>query len=185
MLILRSADVPEPTWDHGAAEHGHRREWTCSTSRGRDLYEPLDLGIGTMSPVRRRARCSAGGTIGPQIHLRVATKYPVLTRRHLQARGITAEIIQALRKHRAWADHGPGTPNRRPGRDRRKPCAKTALVEVENPVRSEQPAGGQPGELETAARSDLHPGRPPSARCSTLGGVPVWVVDGCFSVWRQ
>ncbi len=91
VLILRSADVPTYV-SHGAADLGIAGSDVLD-EQGCDLYEPLDLGIG------RCRLCVAEPADAPvdessQIHLRVATKYPALTRRHLQARGITAEIIK-------------------------------------------------------------------------------------------
>lgn len=91
VLILRSADVPTYV-EYGAADCG---------IAGRDvldeqphaLYEPLDLGIG-------RCRMAIAEPVAAPVdarshmHLRVATKYPNITRRHLQAEGITAEIIK-------------------------------------------------------------------------------------------
>jgi ATP phosphoribosyltransferase len=59
---------------------------------GRDLYEPLDLGIGKCRMIvaeRRDARAD-----DTQIHLRIATKYPRLTTAYLQRRGIHAEVIE-------------------------------------------------------------------------------------------
>jgi ATP phosphoribosyltransferase len=91
VLIVRSSDVPTYV-DYGAADVG-----ICGRDvldeQGRDLYEPLDLGIGACrmmiaEPERRRVDERS------QSHLRVATKYPVITRRYLQSRGITAEIIE-------------------------------------------------------------------------------------------
>jgi ATP phosphoribosyltransferase len=59
----------------------------------RDLYEPLDLGIGrcrmvVAEPADRPVDEAA------HVHLRYATKFPEITRRHLQARGTVAEIIK-------------------------------------------------------------------------------------------
>lgn len=89
--VLRSSDVPTYV-DHGAADVG-----VCGSDvldeTGPDLYEPLDLGIGRCrlivaersdQPVDERASA----------HLRIATKYPNLTRRHLERHGIHAEVIK-------------------------------------------------------------------------------------------
>ena len=91
MLIVRDTDVPAYV-EHGAADMGIAGRDVLE-EQDRDLYEPLDLGIGRCRmvvaepedrPVDERA----------QIHLRYATKFPEITRRHLQARGIVAEIIK-------------------------------------------------------------------------------------------
>ncbi len=58
-----------------------------------EIYAPVDLGIG-------RCRLSVAQPVGldPDLtrlsHVRVATKYPGLTRRHFAARGIQAEVIK-------------------------------------------------------------------------------------------
>jgi ATP phosphoribosyltransferase len=72
---------------------------------GRDLFEPLDLGIGRCRMiVAERATPAAPPDPGrgrwdelgerAQAHLRVATKYPRTTRAYLQRKGITAEVIK-------------------------------------------------------------------------------------------
>jgi ATP phosphoribosyltransferase len=91
LLLLRSSDVPTFV-EYGAADLGVAGRDVLD-EQGRDLYEPLDLGIGacrmvmaelTARPVDERS----------QMHLRVATKYPNIARRYLQSRGITAEVIK-------------------------------------------------------------------------------------------
>ena len=91
VLIVRDADVPAYV-EHGAADLGIAGRDVLE-EQGRDLYEPLDLRIGRCRlvvaepedrPVDEMAR----------VHLRYATKFPELTRRHLQARGVVAEIIK-------------------------------------------------------------------------------------------
>ncbi|MEO1250084.1 MAG: ATP phosphoribosyltransferase [Pseudomonadota bacterium] len=59
-----------------------------------EIYAPLDLGIG-------RCRLSVAVPVeGPQedpaswSHIRVATKYPALTKAHFAARGVQAEIVK-------------------------------------------------------------------------------------------
>lgn len=91
VLILRSSDVPTYV-DYGAADIGIAGRDVLD-EQGRDLYEPLDLGIGRCrlaiaervdQPVDERS----------QMHLRVVTKYPNLTSRHFRDKGVTAEIIK-------------------------------------------------------------------------------------------
>jgi ATP phosphoribosyltransferase len=91
VLIVRDIDVPAYV-EHGAADLGLAGRDVLE-EQDRDLYEPLDLGIGRCRmvvaepedrPVDERA----------QVHLRYATKFPEITRRHLQARGTVAEIIK-------------------------------------------------------------------------------------------
>jgi ATP phosphoribosyltransferase len=91
VLIVRDTDVPAYV-EHGAADLGIAGRDVLE-EQGRDLYEPLDLGIG-------RCRLVVAEPLdGPvdeaaHLHLRYATKFPEITRRHLQARGTVAEIIK-------------------------------------------------------------------------------------------
>jgi len=90
VLLVKPADVPTYV-EHGAADLGVAGKDVLD-EEGRDLYEPIDLGIGvcrlavaepTDRPVDDRGL----------VHLRIATKYPACTRRWLAAQGIFAEII--------------------------------------------------------------------------------------------
>lgn len=60
-----------------------------------DIYAPLDLGIGKCR-LSVAAPVSAEGEYTPQrwSHLRIATKYPEVTRRHFAAYGVQAECIK-------------------------------------------------------------------------------------------
>ncbi len=91
LLVLRSGDVPTYV-EYGAADVGIAG-LDVLEEHGSDLYQPLDLGIGACRlvvaepadrPIDERS----------QSHVRIATKYPDITRRWLQRRGITAEIIE-------------------------------------------------------------------------------------------
>jgi ATP phosphoribosyltransferase len=91
VLVLRSADVPTYV-EYGAADLGIAG-LDVLEERGSDLYQPLDLGIGACrmviaEPAEQRVDERS------QTHIRIATKYPAITRRWLQRRGITAEIIE-------------------------------------------------------------------------------------------
>jgi ATP phosphoribosyltransferase len=60
-----------------------------------DLYAPLDLGIGACRlSVAEPADLSATDDPARWSHVRVATKYPNVTRRHFAARGVTAECVK-------------------------------------------------------------------------------------------
>ena len=85
VYVVRDSDVPTYV-EHGAADLGIAGRDTLE-EQGRDLYMPLDLGIGRCRlsvaepedrPVDDRAR----------LHLRVGTKFPNLARRHLEASGV-------------------------------------------------------------------------------------------------
>ncbi len=91
VLVLRGADVPTYV-EYGAADVGVAGRDVLD-EQGRDLYEPLDLGIGacrmvvaepSARPVDERS----------QMHVRIATKFPNITRRYLQSRGLHAEVIK-------------------------------------------------------------------------------------------
>lgn len=91
VLIVRDTDVPAYV-EGGAADLGIAGRDVLD-EQGRDLYEPIDLGIGrcrmvVAEPEGRKVDESA------QMHLRYATKFPEITRRHLQSRGVVAEIIK-------------------------------------------------------------------------------------------
>jgi ATP phosphoribosyltransferase len=91
LLIVRPADVPTYV-EHGAADLGIVGKDVLMEHGGSALYEPLDLGI---------ARCRlsvAAKKDGPRpdgVHrLRIATKYPAITRRHFAGKGEQVEIIK-------------------------------------------------------------------------------------------
>jgi ATP phosphoribosyltransferase len=91
ILIVRDTDVPAYV-EHGAADIGIAGRDVLD-EQDRDLYEPLDLGIGRCRMVVAEPE---GHPVdeSAQVHLRYATKFPEITRRHLQARGTVAEIIK-------------------------------------------------------------------------------------------
>lgn len=89
-LLVKPSDVPTYV-EHGVADIGIAGSDTLH-EQARDLYEPVDLGIGACrlavaEPCDRPARLRRG------MRLRVATKYPNLTRRHYRSKGINPEII--------------------------------------------------------------------------------------------
>ena len=60
-----------------------------------ELYAPLDLGIGACRlAVAEPSALGGSDDPGRWSHIRVATKYPAVTRRHFAARGVQAECIQ-------------------------------------------------------------------------------------------
>jgi ATP phosphoribosyltransferase len=91
VLVLRSSDVPTYV-AHGAADVGVAGSDVLDED-GKDLYEPLDLGIGRCRMIVAE-RADARVDEGAQAHIRIATKYPRTTRAHLVRRGITAEVIR-------------------------------------------------------------------------------------------
>ncbi len=78
---------------HGAAQMGIVGSDVIEEFDYSDLYAPVDLDIGkchlsVAEPKEGRA------TIGAASHIRVATKYPNITRRHFEAQGIQAECVK-------------------------------------------------------------------------------------------
>jgi ATP phosphoribosyltransferase len=91
LLIVRPADVPTYV-EYGAADFGIVGKDVLMEHGGDSLYEPLDLGFAQCRlVVAAPARAPAGG---PLRRLRVATKYPEITRRHFAEKGQQVEIIK-------------------------------------------------------------------------------------------
>jgi ATP phosphoribosyltransferase len=95
VLVVRDADVPTYVVE-GAADLGIAGRDVLE-ERGSDLYEPLDLKIGACrlavaEPIDPPAR--AVDDEGRGAHLRYCTKFPNLTRRHLEAAGTVADVIK-------------------------------------------------------------------------------------------
>ncbi len=91
VLVVKPTDVPTYV-EYGAADVGVAGRDVLDED-GRDLYEPLDLEIGpcrlaVAEPIARPVDERA------HMHLRIATKYPACTKRWLQAKGLTAEVIK-------------------------------------------------------------------------------------------
>ena len=89
-LVLRGTDVPTYV-ERGAADVGIAG-LDVLLERGADLYQPLDLGIGACrlvvaEPEDRPVHDEA------MARVRVATKYPEITRRHFLARGEQVDVI--------------------------------------------------------------------------------------------
>lgn len=90
VLLVKPTDVPTYV-EYGVADLGIAGRDTLE-EQGRDLYEPVDLGIAACrlavaEPAQHPVRLVRGGT------LRVATKYPRLAARHYLDKGVAAEII--------------------------------------------------------------------------------------------
>lgn len=77
---------------HGAAQAGIVGSDVIEEFDYPDLYSPVDLGIGRC---RLSVARPAGAVPSPRSsHLRVATKYPGITRRHYERQGIQAECVK-------------------------------------------------------------------------------------------
>lgn len=92
MIRVRAFDVATFV-AHGAAQVGIVGSDVIEEFDYADLYAPVDLGIGLcrLSVARMASDSDEGSTVS---HLRVATKYPSLTRRHFAAAGVQAECVK-------------------------------------------------------------------------------------------
>ena len=88
-ISIRAADVASYV-EHGAADVGIAG-LDVLREEPRDLYEPIDLGIGRCAVVVARPRTAPPLPKG--VAPRVATKYVSLAARHYAARALPAEII--------------------------------------------------------------------------------------------
>jgi ATP phosphoribosyltransferase len=88
-ISIRAADVASYV-EHGAAAVGVAG-LDVLREEPRDLYEPLDLGIGRCAVIVAWPKAAAPLPKG--VAPRIATKYTNLAARHFAARGIPAEII--------------------------------------------------------------------------------------------
>ena len=89
-LIIRPTDVPTYV-EYGAADLGIVGKDILMEHGGAALYEPLDLGI---AQCRLSVAAPKGFRYTGTRRLRVATKYPEITRRHFAAKGEQVEIIK-------------------------------------------------------------------------------------------
>ncbi|MGX7951855.1 ATP phosphoribosyltransferase [Tsuneonella sp. HG249] len=78
---------------HGAAQAGIVGADVIEEFDYSDLYAPVDLGIGHCRLSVAEPAAGAASIDGAS-HVRVATKYPNLTRRHFEARGVQAECVK-------------------------------------------------------------------------------------------
>jgi ATP phosphoribosyltransferase len=91
VLVLRNSDIATYV-AFGAADIGVAGSDVLD-EEGRELYEPLDLGIGRCRMIVAE-RADRRTDPMAQAHIRVATKYPNITRDYLLRRGLTAEVIK-------------------------------------------------------------------------------------------
>jgi ATP phosphoribosyltransferase len=80
---------------HGAAQAGIVGSDVLAEFDYSELYAPVDLGIGHCRlSVAEPADMAATDDPRGWSHVRVATKYPYLTQRHFEARGVQAECVK-------------------------------------------------------------------------------------------
>lgn len=94
LVIIRASDVPTYV-EYGAADLGIAGRDVLMEQHDVDLYEPLDLGIGRCRMVVAEPTGLAAQD-DPQRweRVRIATKYPHITRSHFGRKGIQTEIIK-------------------------------------------------------------------------------------------
>jgi ATP phosphoribosyltransferase len=94
IIRVRPFDVPTFV-AFGAAELGIAGYDVLAEFDYPDVYAPLDLGIGKCRlSVAEPAEMVSGDDPGRWSHVRVATKYPSITRAHFARRGVQAECIK-------------------------------------------------------------------------------------------
>lgn len=92
-LILRPVDVPTYI-EYGAADVGIVGKDVLE-EQDRDVYEPLDLKFGSCRIVVAQPRTfPPSRSFADWSYIRVATKFPHITERYFNARGVSVEIIR-------------------------------------------------------------------------------------------
>lgn len=90
-ILAKPADVPIYV-EYGAADLGIVGQDVLREG-SRDLYEPLGLGFGRCRLVLAGPPEARGRNLRLETGVRIASKYPRLSREYLQERGLAAEII--------------------------------------------------------------------------------------------
>jgi ATP phosphoribosyltransferase len=94
LVIIRAADVPTYV-EFGAADLGVAGRDVLMEYEGDSLYELLDLKIGCCRlSVAEPANLAKSDDPKQWTRVRVATKYPKITREHFAAKGIQTDIIK-------------------------------------------------------------------------------------------
>lgn len=79
---------------HGAAQIGVVGSDVIDEFNYSELYAPVDLGIGKCRLSVAEPAETAGLPQDNVSHIRVATKYPSLTKRHFEAKGVQSECVK-------------------------------------------------------------------------------------------
>ena len=90
-ILAKPSDVPIYV-EYGAADLGVVGEDTLREC-GREVYEPLALGFGRCRLALAGPPSARGRNLRRESGVRVASKYPNLTREYFQGLGIAAEVI--------------------------------------------------------------------------------------------
>ena len=149
VLVVRDADVPTYV-EHGAADLRIQRARRARGAQQRPLRQPLDLGIGkcrlSVAEPDRSARARAVDDEGRGAHLRYCTKFPNLTRRHLEVRPASSPTSSSSTARSSWARLTPGLSDRIVDlvSSRRNRKAQHRLREIEVILDGHVAPGGQP-----------------------------------------
>ena len=94
LVIVRAADTPTYV-AHGAADLGIAGKDVLEEHGGEGLYQPLDLGIARCRMmVAVREGFDYAGAVRQGARLRVATKYPRITRDFFADKGVHVDLIR-------------------------------------------------------------------------------------------
>jgi ATP phosphoribosyltransferase len=94
LVIVRASDTPTYV-AHGAADLGIAGKDVLAEHGGEGLYQPLDLGIARCRMmVAVRKGFDYGGAVRQGARLRVATKYPQITRGFFADKGVHVDLIR-------------------------------------------------------------------------------------------
>ncbi|MBM3273978.1 MAG: ATP phosphoribosyltransferase [Candidatus Sericytochromatia bacterium] len=91
-LLVKPSDVPTYV-EYGAADAGICGRDVLMESQA-DVYEPLDLGVGSCRLVVAGKAGESDATYRSLSLVRVATKYPRSTERHFHGRGVPVELVR-------------------------------------------------------------------------------------------
>jgi ATP phosphoribosyltransferase len=91
LLLVKDRDVPTYV-EHGVADLGVVG-FDVLSELGPDLYQPLDLGIGSCRMVVARSEARPREFYRDLPVVRVATKYPNVARRYFHGHGLPVEVI--------------------------------------------------------------------------------------------
>ncbi|MDH3319425.1 MAG: ATP phosphoribosyltransferase [Betaproteobacteria bacterium] len=94
LVIVRAADTPTYV-AHGAADLGIAGKDVLAEHGGEGLYQPLDLGIARCRMmVAVKKGFDYAGAVRQGARLRVATKYPLITREFFAGKGVHVDLIR-------------------------------------------------------------------------------------------
>jgi len=94
LIVVRASDTPTYV-QHGGADIGIAGRDVLVEHGGAGLYQPLDLGIARCRMVVAvRKGFDYAGAVRQGARLRVASKYPNITREHFGAKGVHVDLIR-------------------------------------------------------------------------------------------